>query len=259
MRAYLNEKITGNFSAAALKAQRPYPWRAFDELLTPDAFEQLWRDFPPLEKFEKHEGLERGYGQRPHNRYYLGYRESNYHPAGYQGHGVIQRDELPESWRSFLDQIETGAYRAFLESALETRRLTFQCAWHVAVTGSEVSPHKDTLRKRGIHLFYFNPPHAWDTAWGGETLILGGKRVPRENPDFSDFDEVIPVPMMGNRSLLIRNAANAWHGVRPLACPEGRFRRLFAVIAEGEETLAARLIRLGKRVLGGPRYAGSKG
>lgn len=256
---YLNPDALSSFAPVSLRDKKPYPWHGFERFVHPEGFERLCREFPPLEKFEKHEGLERGYGQRPHNRYYLACEESHYHPQGYQGPGLIQRAELPESWRTFLGELKQPQYRMFLESALEIRRFTLRFAWHVGTTGGEVSPHKDALQKAGIHLFYFSPAETWDPSWGGETLVLGGKRVPDENPDFSDFSEIIPVPFFGNRSLFIRNTPAAWHGVRPLQCPEGRHRRIFTVVVERQGASLRQLLRRGQRALGLRRYPGEKG
>jgi len=43
------------------------------------------------------------------------------------------------------------------------------------------------------------------------------------------------MPFLDNRSLLMQNTSRGWHGVRKLTCPEGRYRRLFSVVALAPE------------------------
>jgi hypothetical protein len=103
-------------------------------------------------------------------------------------------------------------------------------------SGSEVSPHRDAEDKIGTHIFYFNRSADWSPEWGGETLVLAGKRVPTLNPDFSDFDQQVAIPILDNASFLFKNEPDAWHGVRPLHAPEGHYRRLFNVIVTHRKT-----------------------
>jgi hypothetical protein len=79
----------------------------------------------------------------------------------------------------------------------------------MGMTGAEVSPHRDTLQKLSIHLLYFNPVDLWNTEWGGDFLVLNGRKVVSENPDFHDFKEVVQFQTQGNRSLFLRNGPEA--------------------------------------------------
>ncbi len=127
--------------------------------------------------------------------------------------------------------------------------------WHYTPPGASVSPHCDARRKLASHIFYFNDPADWDPAWGGETLILddGGRFSRRSAPEFGDFAAATRADGMGNRSLLFARTDRAWHGVEPLRCPEGRYRRVFIVVAN-RAPLAARtratLRRASARLLG---------
>jgi hypothetical protein len=204
-------------------------------LLAPERFSALCRDFPSLELFEWHQDLPRRQGQKPHNRYYLAYESSIYRSSGRESRGVARHGELPAAWQGFLEELEESAeYRSFVERMLGATAFETRYAWHVGVTGSEVSPHVDSAKKLATHIFYFNTPADWEEAWGGQTVILAERRRDVGNPDFADFAREWSVPFLGNRSLLFRNTAEAWHGVRPLRCPEGRHRRLFNVVFEAE-------------------------
>lgn len=256
MSRFLDAARLGAFSPEAFAAKRPFPWQDFQALLRPEGFRELLRDFPALELFEKHEGIGRHHGQRPHDRYYLAYEVSRYkdleHPPG---QGIVRHEGLPPSWQAFIGEIETSReYREFIRAALEVREFEIRYAWHLGVSRSDVSPHLDAERKAGTHIFYFNTAEDWDPAWGGETLVLGDKRVDGMAPDFGDFELAIPTPFVGNRSFLFRNGPHAWHGVRGLACPQGRHRRLFNVIFEHPRRRgAARLFsapwKAGRRIL----------
>jgi hypothetical protein len=234
---FINYELIRLFEQQLFRQNQPFPWYNFHNFLTSDGFKQLSTDFPSLELFEKHEGLERVYGQRPHNRYYLAYKTSIYDQIEHRGQGIVNYKHLPESWQMLVKELETSQiYQNFIKSLFEIADFQIRYAWHIGVTHSEVSPHKDAEQKAGTHIFYFNTSNDWETGWDGSTLVLGNKLKEGMNPDFSDFSTVIPTQFTNNRSFLFKNTPNAWHGVKPLNCPEGKYRRLFNVIFEFPRT-----------------------
>ncbi len=104
--------------------------------------------------------------------------------------------------------------------------------WHYTPTGCSVSPHCDAAREYGSQLFYFNPEGDWQPEWGGGTLILddAGRLSYDSAPTLEEFVAVHEAPSIGNQSTLIQRTDHAWHAVRPIACPEGRLRRVFIVV-----------------------------
>ena len=70
-----NPAAIDTFSRETFFSNQPYPWANFKALLTPQAFTALYQEFPSLDFFEKHEGMARKHGQKPHDRYYLAYEE----------------------------------------------------------------------------------------------------------------------------------------------------------------------------------------
>ena len=60
--------------------------------------------------------------------------------------------------------------------------------------------------------------------------------VAGEKPDFDDFTVSIPVKNIDNHSFLFKNAGESWHGVKALTSPEGKFRKLFNVIFESNQS-----------------------
>jgi hypothetical protein len=233
---FLDYDVLASFPVDDFLAQRPYPWWNLSNAIRPEAFARLISAFPPLEMFEWHEDRERTYGQRPHNRYYLAYKSDRY-PA-YPG---LPMSAFPDVWQGFLGELETSpAYHEFVSRCIGLTDAQVRYTFHLGVRGSEVSPHVDKGRKAGTHIFYFNTDDDWDSSWGGETLVLEGNRADRGDPDFDDFATATKVENLGNRSFLFRNTDDAWHGVLPLTCPEGAYRRLFNVIFERPESPAAR-------------------
>jgi Rps23 Pro-64 3,4-dihydroxylase Tpa1-like proline 4-hydroxylase len=115
---------------------------------------------------------------------------------------------------------------------LGVRTLEFRMHWHYAPRGSSVSPHCDSKRKLGSHIFYFNTRDEWEPAWGGETLLLddAGAFDRTSTPDFEDFFHATPSESLGNRSLIFSSSGNAWHGVREIRCPRGRMRKVFIIV-----------------------------
>ena len=243
-----DESLIANFDPAAFTDAQPFPWFNFSALLMPDAFAALHREYPTLEKFERHQNVERAHHQRPHNRYYLAYESSIYKDwERKEDEGVIHYDELAPTWQAFMDALETNeTYRGFVGGLLGLADFQTRYAWHVGVNGSEVSPHRDADAKIGTHIFYFNTHEDWDPAWGGSTLALSGKKVAALNPEFEDFEGEQSGEIVDNRSFLFKNTPAAWHGVRPLTSPEGKYRRLFNVICEAKPEKAPRRSLFGK-------------
>lgn len=252
---FLDERAMQAFAADTFQQREPYPWFSFEQLLTPDSFQTLLRDFPSLALFEEHRGVQRADNQRSHDRYYLAFERSVYKKEASESRddmagplyaddemagtgrtgrdGIVGLQDLPPSWQQFIEELrESVGYRRFTERLLESGPMTVRFAWHVGFSGSEVSPHRDTDKKIGTHIFYFNTSEDWRKEWGGAILVLGDKRIKEKNPDVSDFGTVTAAQILDNRSFLFKNTREAWHGVEPLSCPPGRHRRLFNVIFE---------------------------
>jgi len=229
---YLDEQKLESFDHRKFLQTRPFPWNNIHGFLTAAGFQKLHQSFPALELFEEHLNIERGHGQRPHNRYYLAYENSIYHADAKQK-GVIRHSELSTEWQTFLDELNNSPqYRRFICSAFDVPDYRVRFAWHVGFNGCEVSPHVDSPDKIGTHIVYFNTSEDWSAAWGGSTLVLDKKRTAIQNPDYTDFGSNHVVQIMNNHSFLFKNQPEAWHGVEPLRCPEGSYRRLFNIIFE---------------------------
>jgi Rps23 Pro-64 3,4-dihydroxylase Tpa1-like proline 4-hydroxylase len=231
-KTFINYDLLSAFDANSFRSVTPFPWHNFHAFLTSEGFETLYRDFPSLDLFEQHSGITRSHGQRPHNRYYLAY-ESSIYRSKQQRQGIILHEELPKSWQQFIQELETSqTYREFIQTALGVSRYKIRYAWHVGFSGCEVSPHIDSSDKIGTHILYFNTHQDWQPNWGGEILVLSDKKTEVLNPDYSDFATTASAEILDNRSFLFKNSPFAWHGVRPLSCPDGYYRRLFNIIIE---------------------------
>ena len=238
---FIDYELLRAFNADGFKQRAPFPWHNLRGFLTPEGFRALYDEFPPLELFEYHNGIQRAYGQRPHNRYYLAYESSIYHAGDAPQSGVVRHEQLPSAWRRFMDELETSEeYHAFAHRVLDVPAFSTRYAWHVGSQGSEVSPHLDAPEKLGTHILYFNTSEEWDAAWGGATLVLGGKQTAAMNPDFTDFATRDEARITDNHSFLFKNTPHSWHGATALACPEGSYRRLFNVIFETPQVGAGR-------------------
>jgi len=236
--SFINYEVLRNFPLDEFKRRQPFPWANVPAFLTAEGFRRLHNEFPSLELFEKHEGIERVYGQRSHNRYYLAYETSIYHQEA-SGNGVLKYEQLPAAWAQFIEELETGEpYQAFMKELFDVPAYRVRYAWHAGFNGSEVSPHLDATEKIGTHIIYFNTSADWDPAWGGTTLVLGGKRTPAMNPDFADFASVIKAEVLDNQSFVFKNTPHSWHGATALKCPPGKYRRLFNVIFESPSARA---------------------
>lgn len=215
--AYLDLARLEALDPRAYQTRSPYPFANPEGLLHDDAYRKLVENLPPLELFEKIYGKQRAHGQTPHDRYALEYED-----------GL----PLPSPWQEFIDELRDSDYRRLLCRLVGARDLELRFHWHWATTGDSVSPHCDAKRKLGSHIFYLNTEDEWDPAWGGETLVLDDRgRFPRSSaPSFEDFDASISSNAVGNWSFIFTRRGDSWHGVKPLVCPEGRFRKVFIVV-----------------------------
>ena len=227
---FLNQETIAQFPYESFLNQWPFPYLGIEGMLTEEGFQTLIDDFPSLDLFTYHQDVKRAYGQRPHNRYYLAYEETHY-KRGEKLDKEVSSGDLPKNWVSFIKELQEDThYQDLIKKSLGTDSWKVRFAWHVGQQGNEVSPHLDNIDKLGTHIFYFNTDQNWKEEWGGQIVALGGKMTNSGNPEYGDFADQKEISIMNNRSFLFKNNLDAWHGVRPLKCPEGKFRRLFNVI-----------------------------
>lgn len=218
---YLNRDVMERLDDTVFRETKPYPWLNPAKFITEEGFESLVKTLPPSDMFEQIFGKSRGKGgQQPHDRLSLDYRPDL---------------PLAEPWREFIAELEGPEYRRFLERMLGTRGFSLILHWHYTPTGCSVSPHCDSRKKLGSHIFYFNTDKDWRAEWGGQTLILddNGRFAPDSAPKFDDFDRIITSEAMGNYSLLFMRGEHAWHGVKELRSPADVLRKVFIVVIEG--------------------------
>ena len=203
--------------------RRPFPWISVKGVIRNDSYQRLQTELPSIEQFQAQLGNRRAHGQQGHDRYALQYR-----PA--------LDDALPSVWREFVAELHGPQYREFVRNLYglgPSERFVLSMHWHYAPPGASVSPHVDARRKIGSHIFYFHSDDEWDPSWGGQTLVLDDEQHrfrPHSAPGFDDLKEVAASEILGNHSFLFKRTDNSWHGVRPIACPEGRLRKVFIVV-----------------------------
>ncbi len=216
---YLNLRRLEAIDAAAFRATKPYPWLNPEGILTDAGYERLLQTLPDPALFRASFGMKRLHGQKSHDRLTLDYSP-----------------DLPidDAWHAFARELNGEVYRRFLTRLFGRGFFKLEMHWHYTPRGCSVSPHCDSRRKLGSHIFYFSDPSTWDASWGGETLILddNGRFPANSAPEFSDFDAATVPEALGNRSLIFARAPHSWHGVRELTCPEGVYRKVFIVVPE---------------------------
>jgi hypothetical protein len=202
--------------------RKPFPWLGMNRVLHDDAFRRLCAGLPQRELFAPEFGRARGYGQQSHDRFALQYRP--------------QLDaKLSPAWREFIAELHGDAYQSFLRRMYGLgpgERVVMSMHWHHAASGGSVSPHTDARRKVGSHIFYFNTADDWDTAWGGQTLVLddGGKLSAHDAPAFGSLPQVAASEILDNRSFIFKRTEHSWHAVNPIECPPDRLRKVFIVV-----------------------------
>lgn len=215
--AYIDYSKLEAITHEGFEGTRPYPFANPEGLLTDEGFEALYTNLPDLSLFEESIGKTRRAGQTPHDRYSLEYTPDT---------------RAPEPWKAFIDELCGDRYRQNIARLFGARKIEFRFHWHYTPPGCSVSPHTDSPREHGSHLFYFNGPDDWEPDWGGDTLILddGGRLDYNSAPKLEEFDGEIACKHIGNFSAIIKRTDHAWHAVRPIECPEGKLRKLFIVV-----------------------------
>ena len=214
---YLDVERLKSIDSATFRAQSPYPWINPAGMLTEAGYQQLLVTMPPVELFTSHFGGTRVHGQQNHDRFSLPYRDDL---------------AIAEPWKEFVNELRGPHYQTFLRHLIGTGSFELSFVWHYTPHGCSVSPHCDSKRKLGSHIFYFNTAQDWNPSWGGETLILDdGQRFNYQSaPSFADFRQITATEALGNYSLLFAQTPHSWHGVRELTCPEGYLRKVFIVV-----------------------------
>ena len=216
---YLNPDFITQFDTRNFRDAEPFPWMNPEGFLTPEGYAELVANMPDIRLFEGSFGVQRKFGQKSHERFILEY---------------VDGLDLPAPWQAFVDELKGDVYRDFVSDLLGRGHFRFRFHWHYTPRGCSVSPHCDARGKLGSQIFYLNDDKTWDTAWGGETVILddNGRFSAQSSPDWEDFDRAMPAETAGNRSIIFGRRGNSWHGVRELTCPEGAFRKVFIVVFE---------------------------
>ena len=236
---YLNYALLESIDPEAYRATRPYPWIGLEGALSDAGYRELLATLPPVEGFEKDFGYERKHGQQSHDRYALEWSPE-------------RESELPAPWVALIRECMAPRYREILCRLYDAPACSFRFHWHYTPRGCSVSPHCDSPKKLGSHIFYFNTESDWDPSWGGETLILDdGGRLPRHSaPGFDAFGPPIRAHSLGNRSLIFTSRAHGWHGVEPVRCPDDRLRKVFIAVINKAAPQTRFLRRLHRAVAG---------
>ena len=236
---YLNQTLMNSIDALEFQQKQPFPWVNPQEFIRAGAYRELLDSAPSLERFTASFGKQRKSGQASHDRYILDY---------------VAGMELPGPWRQFMEEMLSDVYRNFICRLLRVSRVRLRFHWHYTPNGAEVGPHCDSRGKLGSQIFYLNSADGWDPSWGGETVILDDKgRFPTYSaPDFEEFDAQFPAQTMDNRSIIFGRRGNSWHGVKPIRCPEGKYRKVFIVVFEEYRPLQLLFKKLGRLLTGKP-------
>lgn len=234
---YLDFEKIEAVNPAEFREVKPFPYFNPKGLLTDAGYESLLKNMPGISLFEKKFDDQRRGGQEPHNRYSLEY---------------TPEVPLPKPWEGFIAELSSDRYRRALQRLLGAARIRCRMHWHYTPRGCSVSPHVDSRQEYGSQIFYFNSEEEWEPTWGGDTLILddGGNLDFKTAPALEDFDQEMPACSVGNRSLLFERTNHSWHGVREIACPGNRMRRVFILVAYPNHPIA----KIRDRIVGKKAY-----
>jgi len=215
--SFLNNAVLNNQLDNDFQTRKPYPWMICKDIFHEEGLVELQENMPDKSLYTYENGWERIGGQKPHVR-----------------HGLLYKNgmSLPQPWLAFIEELQGTNYRNFIKRMFKVDRFDLVFYWQLTGRGSSVSPHCDSVKKIGSHIFYLNTSDDWDTQWGGATLVLDDsqKYEADSNPDFDDLKIIATSESIMNSSLLFARTDHSWHGVKKLECPENIHRKLFTVI-----------------------------
>ncbi len=216
---YLDFEQLDAVDETAFQNQKPFPFVNPERLLTEAGYRSLLAALPDVSMFQRDFDRVRKFGQDSHDRYNLEYRE-----------GL----DLSPPWRDFIAELRGERYRAFLARLYGMSKFRLRFHWHYAPNGCWVSPHCDSKRKLGSHLFYVNSSDDWDPSWGGQTVALddAGRFAHDTSPKVEDFHASVVASCLDNRSFIFQRTARSWHYVRKVQCPAGAMRKIFIVVVD---------------------------
>ena len=223
---YINFDILHKIDAKRYQQNKPYPYIDFAGALYEDAYKILLEAAPAdLSIFEKQFGIERSYGQKFHDKYYLLYSDSV---------------PIATPWKEFIEELYSDEYRNFIEPMFNIRRKDYDMAlsWHYMPKGTCITPHCDTKKKIGSQLFYLNTSDSWKKEWGGQTLALDdrGEKNPKSGPDISEFYGIFKSKSVDNNSFIFTRTDHSWHAVEEIKCPDTHLRKMFSVVINRKPT-----------------------
>lgn len=231
---YLDAAVYSAIQEREFLNTKPFPFLNPQGAIKPEMFLKLHASMPDIGLFTKTVGMERKYGQKPHDRYELKYSYDL---------------TLSPAWKEFISELYSAEYQNHIARIFGIKHFVTRVQWQYAYSGCSVSPHCDSRNKIGSQIFYFNTPDDWKDEWGGKTLVLDdhGTKDWRSAPELSEFDIVYASEIVPNRSLLFKRSDHSWHAVEELRCPPGALRKLFTVIFDKHPSLYQ---KIGSRISG---------
>lgn len=197
--------------------------------LNDNIFYELLDSFPDDVLFKNEFPETRKLNQRPHCRRFMCVYNNKQSP--YFKSYKVELNKLPELWQelctSILDPL--GEYQRWIKETLQIKEYNIRFDFHRTQSGLDVSPHVDSIGKYGSHLFYFMP-EGWQEDFGGKTIFYKQKLIKDMNPESYNFKESLSYPVVGNYSLLFKNAPDGWHGVTQVKNENDLHRQLFNVV-----------------------------
>ncbi len=236
---YLNFDVLNKIDAQKYQDNKPFPFIDFPNALYDDAYALLVKTAPDVSLFENQFGIERKYGQKFHDKYFLEYFDTT---------------PVASPWKEFAAELYSDEYRRFIERMFKMKRGSYNLvlSWHYMTRGTCITPHCDTEKKIGSQLFYLNTSDKWEEEWGGQTLALDdeGKRNPESGPEIAEFNNIFKSKSVDNSSFIFTRTNHSWHAVDVIQCPPDEIRKMFSIVANRKPSFYRRIKNRIKKLLG---------
>ena len=118
--AYIDQNCLDAVSGETFREQKPYPWVHMRDTLTGEGWNTLREALPDISQFQLMLGVKRAYGQAPHNRGILHYREGM---------------PCAQPWNDFIAELHGKAYDSFLRRMLglkPNQQIILTMEWYYA-------------------------------------------------------------------------------------------------------------------------------
>lgn len=197
-----------------------FQWLTLENFLTDSGYRNLIEN--PVSLDEYYESQIQNETDLNIYEYFLDYQQKN--------------PQIPNQWLEFISELDSAQYKQFIYDMFDIDYFIASYQWQVWTKSSYLGPSIGHTKRIGAHQFNLNTTTDWDSADGGEIMVLTDRDTIRDVPYFEDFNTSISTGVLNdNKSFLYKRSEHSWYGIPQLTCANETRLRYFSIIMLNEE------------------------